>query len=119
MARPKYIADADLSEKIIAGVYRREPSIDFLDASDGSTRGLSDLEVLALGAATGRVVVSSDQKTMPAHFRRFRETNDSPGLIIVRQSVGLARAIDELILIWNDPFPESLRNDISWVRSRD
>jgi hypothetical protein len=118
VARPRFIADADLSEKIIVGVRRREPAIDFLDASEAGIRGLSDPEVLTLAAATGRVVVSSDQKTMPGHFRRFLEAHDSPGLIIVRQSVGLARAINELILIWNDPSPESLRNDVSWVRSR-
>jgi hypothetical protein len=118
VARPKFIADADLSEKIIVGVRQREPAIDFLNASEGGTRGLSDPEVLALAAATGRVVVSSDQKTMPGHFQKFLEAHDSPGLIIVRQSIGFARAIDELILIWNDPKPESLRNDVSWVRSR-
>jgi Domain of unknown function (DUF5615) len=118
MPRPKFIADADLSEKIIVGVRRREPAIDFLDASGGGTRGLSDPEVLALAAATGRVLVSSDQKTMPGHFRRFLEAHDSPGLIIVRQSVGLARAINGLVLIWNDPAPELLRNDISWLRRR-
>ena len=118
MKRPKFIADADLSRDIVVGVRRREPTIDFLSAREGGTLGLSDPEVLALAAATGRVVVSSDQKTMPVHFARFREANDSPGLIIVRQSVGLGRAIEELILMWRDPDPELLRNDVSWVRSR-
>ncbi len=118
MATPKFIADADLSEKIIVGVRHRESAIDFLNASEGGTRGLSDPEVLALAAASGRVVVSSDQKTMPGHFRTFLEMHDSPGLLIIRQSVELARAIDELILIWNVPKPESLRNGVRWVRSR-
>jgi hypothetical protein len=118
MPKPSFIADADLSEKIMVGVRHREPGIDFLSASEGGTRGLSDPEVLALAAATGRMIVSSDQKTMPGHFRKFLEEHDSPGLIIVRQSVGLARAIDELILIWNDPKPELLRNDVKWVQSR-
>ena len=84
---PRFIADADLSEKIIVGVRHREPRIDFLNASEGGTRGLSDPEVLALAAATGRVVVSSDQKTMPGHFRKFVEAHESPGLIIVRITI--------------------------------
>src|SRR5579872_3918635 len=100
MARPKFIADADLNEKIVVGARRREPTIDFLNASDGGTRGLSDLEVLALGAATTRIVVSSDRKTMPRHFAKFREAHDSPGVIIIPQSLQLARAIGGLILIW-------------------
>jgi Domain of unknown function (DUF5615) len=118
MERPKFIADADLRGNIVLGVRRREPTIDFLTAREGGTLGLSDPEVLALAAATGRVVVSSDQNTMPGHFGRFREIHESPGLIIVRQSVGLERAIDELILMWHDPNPRSLRNEVSWVRSR-
>jgi predicted nuclease of predicted toxin-antitoxin system len=118
MVRPKFIADADLSRKIVFGVRRREPAIDFLTAREEGTLGLTDPEVLALAAASGRVVVSSDQNAMLSHFRRFREAHDSPGLVIVRQSIDLARAIDELILIWNDPSPELLRNDVNWVRSR-
>ncbi len=118
MTRPKFIADADLSDKIIAGVRRREPSVDFLNASDGGTRGLSDPEVLALASATGRIVVSSDQKTMPAHFRRFLELHESPGVIIVPQAVVLARAIDAVLLFWKESGPEELKNRMRWVQRR-
>jgi Domain of unknown function (DUF5615) len=118
MARAKFIADADFSDKIVAGVRRREPSIDFLNASDGGTRGLSDPEVLALAAASGRIVVSSDQKTMPGHFGRFLEAHDSPGVIIVPQAVTIARAIDELLVIWKDADTTVFRNQARWVRRR-
>jgi hypothetical protein len=118
MGRPKFIADADFNEKILVGVRRREPAIDFLDASDGGTRGLSDPEVLALGAATARIVVSSDRKTMPGHFAKFLEDHDSPGLIIAPQSLQLARAIGEVILIWTEANPDELRNCIRWLKKR-
>lgn len=110
MARPRFIADADLNEKIVTAVLRREPTIDLLNAAAGGTRGLSDPEVLALGAASNRIVVSSDRKKMPTYFAAFRESHDSPGLIIVPQSVPVARAIEELILIWAHASPEQLRN---------
>jgi hypothetical protein len=100
MARPKFIADADLSEKIVAAVVRREPSIDFLNASQGGTRGLSDPDVLALAAATGRILVSHDRKTMLRHFDEFCQDHHSPGLITVRQKAGRRAAIESLILIW-------------------
>jgi hypothetical protein len=100
MARPKFIADADLNEKIVAAVVRREPAIDFLNASDGGTRGLSDPEVLALAAATGRILVSHDRKTMLRHFDEFCHDYHSPGLITVRQKASRRAAIESLILIW-------------------
>jgi predicted nuclease of predicted toxin-antitoxin system len=118
MARPKFIADADLSDKIIAGVRRWEPSVDFLHASDGGTRGLSDPEVLALAAASGRIVVSSDQKTMPAHFRQFLEAHESPGVINVPQAVVLARAIDAVLLVWKESGTEEFKNQLRWVQRR-
>jgi predicted nuclease of predicted toxin-antitoxin system len=118
VARPKFIADADFNEKVIRAARRREPAIDFLDASDGGTRGLSDPEVLALAAATGRIVVSSDRKTMPGHFWRFVETHQSPGVIIVPQSIQISSPIEELIAIWKEVSNEELRNRIRWLRRR-
>jgi hypothetical protein len=41
VARPKFIADADFNEHVIAGILRIESGIDFLSASDGGTRGLN------------------------------------------------------------------------------
>jgi predicted nuclease of predicted toxin-antitoxin system len=100
VARPKFIADADLNEKIVAAVLRREPAIDFLNATDGGTRGLSDPEVLALAAATGRILVSHDRSTMVRHFEEFCREHHSPGLITIRQKANRKLVIDSLVLIW-------------------
>jgi predicted nuclease of predicted toxin-antitoxin system len=100
MARPKFIADADLSENIVAAVLRREPLIDFLNASEGGTRGLSDPEVLALAAATGRILVSHDRNTMVRHFDDFCQDHHSPGLITIRQRADRKRVVESLVLIW-------------------
>jgi len=116
--KPTFIADADLNDKIVVGVRRREPGVDFVGASDGGTRGLSDPEVLALSAASERVLVSSDRRTMPAHFKMFLETDQSPGVIVVSQTTEIARAIDELVAIWREGDLDALRNQIRWVRRR-
>jgi predicted nuclease of predicted toxin-antitoxin system len=100
MAQPRFIADADFNEKIIRAVRRREPAIDFLDASDGGTRGLSDPEVLALAAATGRILVSHDRNTILGHFDEFCRKHHSPGPITVRQKANRKLVVDSLILIW-------------------
>ena len=33
--RPRFQADADFNNKIVTGLYRREPSVDFLNAQEG------------------------------------------------------------------------------------
>jgi hypothetical protein len=97
---PLFQADEDLNAKIISGLLRREPSLDFQTAKAGNLLGLTDPEVLAIAAREGRILVSHDRETMPAHFSRFIQNFTSPGLIIVSQKLDIREAIDSIILVW-------------------
>jgi hypothetical protein len=83
---------------MIRGLRRRESAIDFQDAHVGRVIGLPDLEVLSIAAEEGRILVSHDRRTMPAHFMQFSTTRMSPGLIIVDQDLDIGRSIEELLL---------------------
>jgi hypothetical protein len=96
----RFQADADLNEDIVTGVLRREPGIDFQTADEAGLHGLDDSSVLAIAAREGRMLVSHDRKTMPAHFAAFIGTATSPGLLIVSQKLDVRSAIEELILFW-------------------
>ena len=62
---------------------------------------MNDPEVLALAAELGRVLVSHDIGTMPAHFRTFRNAGkQSSGVFLIPQSLDVGTAIDEIQLIW-------------------
>lgn len=98
--RPRFQADADFNHKIVVGLRRREPAVDILSAHEGGLIGAPDPEVLTKAAISGRVLISHDRKTMPAHFRRFQKVRPCPGLIIVSQNLDIGAAIDELLLIW-------------------
>jgi hypothetical protein len=98
--RPRFQADADFNHKIVLGLRRREPSIDFLSAQDGGVVGVTDPDVLRIAAESGRILVSRDRKTMPSHFARFLEQRSSPGVIIVSQDLDIGAAIEDLLLIW-------------------
>ena len=109
------IADADFNEDIIRGMRRSEP-VDFLTASEGSTRGLPDRQVLELAAARGRILVPHDCNTMTGEFYRFiADGHSSPGLIIVEQELDEGDAIEDLLLICGALTWEELRNQIWWV----
>src|SRR5258708_14804722 len=51
---PRFQADADFNQKIVTGLRRREPSIDFLSARDGEVVGLPDAEVLRIASEAAR-----------------------------------------------------------------
>jgi hypothetical protein len=98
--RPRFQADADFNQKIVLGLRRREPAVDFLGAYDGGVIEIADPDVLRIAAESGRILVSHDRKTMPAHFARFLKEGSSPGVIIVSQELDIGAAIDDLLLIW-------------------
>ena len=97
----RFLADASLRDAIVSGCLRREPVIDSLSANDANLAGVPDSEVLALAAAEGRILVTSDLRTMPRHFGEFLEAGgSSAGVFLVKQRTPLAEVIEALLLIW-------------------
>ena len=113
--KPRFLADANLNRKIIAGLRRRDPKINFQTAEEGGILRQSDPEVLLIAAGQGRILVSHDRRTMPAGFARFIETRASPGLIVVSQELDVGVAIDDLLLISTATTHEEWENTIGFV----
>src|SRR5438105_15856785 len=86
---------------ILRGLRRAAPESDIRTAADAGLAGLEDPEVLRIAANSGRILVSQDRRTMAAHFARYVHGARSPGVILLRESVPIAAAIEELVLIWS------------------
>ena len=63
--RPQFQAAADFNHKIVLGLRRREPAVDFEDAHAAGVIGLPDPDVLHKAADLGRILISHDRKTIP------------------------------------------------------
>jgi predicted nuclease of predicted toxin-antitoxin system len=113
--KPRFLADADFNQKIVLGLIRREPTIDFQSASQGDVIGRPDPEVLAIAARENRILISHDRGTMAAHFSRFTATQSSPGLILVSQEIDIGAAIEDLLLISAASTLEEWRDKIGFV----
>lgn len=111
--RARFQADADLNQIILLATIRREPAIDFQTAMTAGLPGVADPKVLARAATDGRVLVTHDRKTMPRHFSEFIARETSPGLLVIPQSLSVAVAVEELILIWSATEAEEWVNRIS------
>jgi hypothetical protein len=112
---PKFLADENFNTKIIAGLLRREPSVDFQTAKLAGILGLPDDEVLATAAREGRILVSHDRETMPGHFSRFVVEFESTGALIVSQNLPIRDAIEEILLVWAASEPGEWRNRIGFL----
>ena len=102
MSRPRFLADHDLNEAIVDGVLRRDPRVEFIRARNVGLARRPDPVVLEYAAGHGLIIVSHDVNTMPAHAtNRLAKGEPFPGLIMIRQSLPLADAINNLMLIWS------------------
>jgi len=108
----RFQADADLNQIIVKATLRLEPGIDFQTPHAAGLAGLDDREVLRLAAQDGRLLVSHDRKTMPAHFGRFIATENSAGLLIVSRKLPISLVAEELLLIWSASTPDEWVNRI-------
>ncbi len=96
---PRFQADADFNQRIVLGLRRREPAVDFRDARSGSVIGAENATALRIAAESGRILISHDRKTIPGHLARFLQSHTSPGVIIVSQDLDIGAAIEDLLII--------------------
>ncbi len=111
----RFQADVNLNQIILLAAKRREPSLDFQTAVAASLAGLSDREVLAVSALEGRVLVTHDRKTMPKHFFDFLASETSARLLIIPQSLPVAPAAEDLLLIWHTTEAEEWINQLRFL----
>jgi len=112
---PRFQADADLNQRIVLGLRRREPAIDFRDARAGGVIGATDATVLRIAAESGRILISHDRRTIPGHLARLLESQSSPGVILVSQDLDIGAAIEDLLIIWAASDADEWRNQLGFV----
>ena len=113
--RIRFQADADLDGRILRGLRRAAPEIDIRTAADAALEGLKDPEVLRIAADSGRILVSQDRRTMPAHFARFSVGAQSPGVILLREATPISTVVEELVLIWSASEAEEWVDRLVWI----
>jgi hypothetical protein len=113
--RVTFQGDANLDARIVCGLKRRLPEVDFRTAEEAILVGLADPDVLRLAAESGRILVTHDHRTMPSHFEDFICTRSSPGVIIVSKQAALAAVIDDLLLIWCASQAEEWQDRLIWI----
>ncbi|MEC4811857.1 MAG: DUF5615 family PIN-like protein [Scytonema sp. PMC 1069.18] len=112
MTKVRFQADADLKQAIVSGAIRRQPNLNFQSAYPAGLEGKKDLEVLAIAAQDGRLLVTHDRKTMPTEFGEFIISQTSSGVLILSQKLSISDAIEALIVVWEASTAEEWLNQI-------
>jgi predicted nuclease of predicted toxin-antitoxin system len=115
--RVRYQADNDLRKAIVLGLMRREQQVDFRSSQASHLDGKSDAEVLALTATEGRILVSHDFQTMPKQFLQFTRRQISPRVLLIRQDLPVAEALESLFMIWHISEMDEWKNRLCLIPS--
>jgi hypothetical protein len=96
----RLLTDEDFDHNILRGLIRRVPHLDFVLVHDVGLTSQPDPVLLKWAASRHRSIITHDDKTMVPYARQLvRQGEPMAGLILVPQSLGIGRAIDDLELI--------------------
>jgi hypothetical protein len=107
----RFLADEDFNAHIVAGLRHRKPELDIVTASDAGILGKPDINVLTYAAEDGRLLVSHDVRTLGRTFDTLLAGGrQSPGLILIAQTLPIREAIEAILLIWEASTPAEWQN---------
>ncbi len=96
----RLLIDQDLDHDILRGLIRRLPQLDVVTAFEIGMSEATDPDLLIRAARGGRIVVTHDLKTMPAHAADLMGAGENiAGLFVVPRSLSLHQAIEDLELL--------------------
>ena len=96
----RLLTDENVNQKILRGLHRRLPLLDFVLARDVGLAGLPDLVLLKWAANEHRIILTQDVKTMvPDAELLVAQGEPMAGVIAIRRNVTIGKAINDLELL--------------------
>ena len=95
----RFAADEGFNLTVVRELRRRNPDLDIVTVQERGLYGADDSAILAWAAREGRVLLSSDARTMPAPAYERMAMGDTTGVIIVPWTLSTGRAVEQLELL--------------------
>ena len=93
-------ADENFNNHVVRGLLDQLPTLDLLRVQDAGLSGADDPAILAWAAEENRVLLTHDVRTMTRYaLKRVKDGLEMPGIVEVKRSVPIGRAIDDLVLL--------------------
>lgn len=96
----KFLADENFEGAIYRGLIRRSPNLNIVRVQDAGLSHANDLEILEWANSEGRILLTHDRRTMPRYaYERMAEGKSIAGMIVMRATIPVSTAIDDILLI--------------------
>lgn len=112
----RFLGDEDFDARILRGLRRHHPEVDFTSIDEMGLKGTADPGVLRIAANLGRVLLTHDKRTMdPIAKRLIASGFTTPGVIIVDREAQIGTIVDHLAMIAMASHEDEWRNQIARV----
>jgi hypothetical protein len=106
----KFLTDENFEGAIFRGLLRRKPDLDIVRVQDVGLAEVEDPIILDWADREGRILLTHDRKTMPGFaYQRMAEGETIAGLIIMKPTIPVGAAIEDILLI------EASSTENEWV----
>ena len=91
--------DEGFNLRIVSELRRRNPDLDIAIVQERGLHGADDSAILAWAANEGRVLLTSDRRTMPDPAYQRMTNGETTGVIVVPWRVSIGRAVEDIELL--------------------
>ncbi len=110
------LIDENLNHRILRGVLRSVPHLDYALVSTAGLKGADDPLVLGFGAKENRALVTHDLRTVPKHaYERVKAGLPMAGVIAVPDDLAIGRAVQDLIILAECAEPAEVQSVIIYL----
>lgn len=110
------LIDENLNHRILRGLKRIVPHLDYVVVQSAGLKGVQDPPVLGWAAEQRRILVTHDLKTIPKFaYERVRNGHPMPGVVAVPDSLPIGQAIEELAVLVECSQPGEFENLVFYL----
>lgn len=95
----RFATDEGFDLTIVRELRRRNPDLDIATVQERGLQGSDDAAILAWAASEGRVLLTSDRRTMPAPARERMARGEATGVIIVPWALPIGRVVEDVEML--------------------
>ena len=109
----RLLIDENIDHRILRGLLRRIPQLDFIIPARAGLAGLPDPELLRWAAREDRTILTHDVQTMPPYAEQLLiQGEPMAGLIVIPDRLAIGDAIADLELLLGCLSQSDLRDQI-------
>ena len=112
----RILIDENLDQRILRGLRRQLPLLDYEIVQELGLAGTSDESLLAWAAEQQRIIVTHDVNTVTKYaYERVDAGEPMAGIIVVPEDLAIGVAIEELMLLIECCGAEELADQVKYI----